>query len=80
MSHVSIPSNVDSVISGDGRVFYSLDALIDQYGPIVERQQFGANITGDPEDIAFAAGQAMILNAIVQSRDTHSLDDTFDRS
>lgn len=75
-----VPEDTDAIFSNDGRVFYSLDRLIEEYGPIVANQVKAAEVFKDAESVGAAAGMTLLFEAIKRSNETLSLDAIFDES
>jgi len=75
---VPVPATVDAVFSDDGRVFYSLDALIEEFEPRVAARESVVHLFNDPESEGYVAGERAVIESIRQSREILSLDSTFD--
>lgn len=62
----SILPNERAVII-DGRIFYDLGHLIEQFAPTVASDRIAADAMRDPEDIAYVEGEEFVLKAIQES-------------
>lgn len=65
---VDVPEGVDAVFTKDGRVFYNMAALVEQFEPRVKDRAFAASITRDPADLAYSEAETALLDAITASR------------
>lgn len=68
-ARMPVDSNVNTIFADDGRVFYSLDSLIEILSEGVERRAHAARLINDPVAISFSDGEAMALGFIRSQRD-----------
>ena len=78
--HSDIPSDTDAIVTDDGRVFYNLDALVEQFEPRIAAREFAANLTKGERDLGYVSGERNLLEAIRQSKEVIFLDETLDNS
>lgn len=72
-----VPADNDSVFAKDGRVFVSIDALIDAITPGVERRTKVAHMVNDHDGIIHTDAENMFLNYLRDQREILSLENNF---